>query len=78
MDAVKTQQDDCAGLMARIGKPARLPAAELAFASAERKYAALIGVAEAVWNARDELSRQMPLIWPSRVKKAFRLPCLTV
>jgi len=55
MDAVKTQQDDCAGLMARIGKAARLAAAELAFASAERKYAALIGAAEAVWNARDEI-----------------------
>lgn len=43
------------GMMAEIGKAARDAAAELACASAERKYAALIGAAEAVWAARDEI-----------------------
>lgn len=38
--------------MADIGRKARAAAAELAFASAERKHAALIGAAEAVWNGR--------------------------
>ena len=40
------------GLMATIGQAARAAAAELAFASAERKHAALIGAAEAVWARR--------------------------
>ena len=39
-------------MMAQIGTAARAAAAELAYASAERKYAALIGAAEAVWAAR--------------------------
>lgn len=43
------------GMMAEIGKAARDAAAELGCASAERKYAALIGAAEAVWAARDEI-----------------------
>ncbi len=38
--------------MANIGKRARTAAAELAFAGAERKHAALIGAAEAVWRNR--------------------------
>jgi glutamate-5-semialdehyde dehydrogenase len=40
------------GLMHEIGTAARAAAAELAYASAERKHAALIGAAEAVWAAR--------------------------
>ena len=40
------------GLMATIGQAARAAAAELACASAERKHAALIGAAEAVWAQR--------------------------
>jgi glutamate-5-semialdehyde dehydrogenase len=40
------------GLMATIGQAARAAAAELAYASAERKHAALIGAAEAVWARR--------------------------
>jgi len=39
-------------LMAQIGRAARDAAAELAFAGPERKYAALIGAAEAVWADR--------------------------
>jgi glutamate-5-semialdehyde dehydrogenase len=39
-------------LMAEIGAAARAAAAELAFATAERKHAALIGAAEAVWARR--------------------------
>ncbi|SPH18386.1 Gamma-glutamyl phosphate reductase [Defluviimonas aquaemixtae] len=42
-------------LMSEIGANARAAAAELAFATAERKHAALIGAAEAVWNARDKI-----------------------
>jgi glutamate-5-semialdehyde dehydrogenase len=42
-------------LMAEIGTAARAAAAELAYASAERKHAALIGAAEAVWRARDAI-----------------------
>ncbi|MEX0281493.1 MAG: glutamate-5-semialdehyde dehydrogenase [Arenibacterium sp.] len=42
-------------LMESIGEAARKAAAELAFASPERKYAALIGAAEAVWNRRDDI-----------------------
>ncbi|MBD3677953.1 MAG: glutamate-5-semialdehyde dehydrogenase [Rhodobacteraceae bacterium] len=44
--------DDIPALMAEIGKAAKAAAAELAFASAERKHAALIGAAEAVWKNR--------------------------
>jgi glutamate-5-semialdehyde dehydrogenase len=42
-------------MMVEIGQAARAAAAELAFASAERKHSALIGAAEAVWAARDEI-----------------------
>ncbi len=41
--------------MADIGRKARAAAAELAFASAERKHAALIGAAEAVWAQRQAI-----------------------
>ncbi len=40
------------GEMERIGQAARAAAMELAYASAERKHAALIGAAEAVWAQR--------------------------
>jgi glutamate-5-semialdehyde dehydrogenase len=43
-------------LMAEIGRRARAAAAELAFATAERKHAALIGAAEAVWKRRAEIA----------------------
>ena len=42
-------------LMVEIGHKARAAAAELAFASAERKHAALIGAAEAVWQERQAI-----------------------
>jgi glutamate-5-semialdehyde dehydrogenase len=42
-------------LMAEIGQAARAAAAELAYASAERKHAALIGAAQAVWAAREAI-----------------------
>ncbi len=42
-------------LMAAIGAAAKAAAADLAFASAERKHAALIGAAEAVWLRRQEI-----------------------
>ncbi|MEQ6248091.1 glutamate-5-semialdehyde dehydrogenase [Sulfitobacter sp. HNIBRBA3233] len=42
-------------LMADIGARARAAAADLATASAERKHAALIGAAEAVWAQRNEI-----------------------
>lgn len=42
-------------LMADIGAKARAAAAELAYAKQERKYAALIGAAEAVWARREAI-----------------------
>ncbi len=47
--------EDIGGMMQDIGARARAAAAELAFASAERKHAALIGAAEAVWVARSDI-----------------------
>jgi glutamate-5-semialdehyde dehydrogenase len=47
--------DNIAALIAEIGARAKAAAAELAFASAERKHAALIGAAEAVWSRRQEI-----------------------
>jgi glutamate-5-semialdehyde dehydrogenase len=46
---------DYAAEMAEIGGRARAAAAELAYASAERKHAALIGAAEAVWQRRQAI-----------------------
>ncbi len=43
---------DIAAMMAEIGANARAASLELAHASAERKHAALIGAADAVWNQR--------------------------
>ena len=42
-------------LMQKIGRAARAAATELATASAERKHAALIGAADAVWARRDDI-----------------------
>lgn len=42
-------------LMADIGARAKAASAQLATASAERKHAALIGAAEAVWNSREAI-----------------------
>tara|TARA_R110002110_G_scaffold100205_1_gene255503 strand:+ start:8503 stop:9768 length:1266 start_codon:yes stop_codon:yes gene_type:complete len=47
--------DNIPELMADIGRRAKVAAAELASASAERKHAALIGAAEAVWHNRAEI-----------------------
>ncbi|WP_299041918.1 glutamate-5-semialdehyde dehydrogenase [uncultured Tateyamaria sp.] len=46
---------DIPTLMANIGARARSAAATLAFASAERKHAALIAAAEHVWNSREAI-----------------------
>ena len=46
---------DIPALMHDIGTRAKTAARELAFASAERKHAALIGAAEAVWKNRAEI-----------------------
>jgi glutamate-5-semialdehyde dehydrogenase len=46
---------DIGQMMATIGTAARAAAAELAHASAERKHAALIGAADAVWSARAQI-----------------------
>ncbi len=48
-------QEDAVGMMAGIGAAARAAAADLAFASAERKHAALMAAAEAVLARRDEI-----------------------
>ncbi|MEM6305457.1 MAG: glutamate-5-semialdehyde dehydrogenase [Pseudomonadota bacterium] len=47
--------EDIAALMADMGARARAAATQLATATAERKHAALISAAEAVWNRRDEI-----------------------
>ena len=50
-----TNFSDIDALMSPIGKAARDAAAELAYAPVERKFAALIGAAEAVWDRRQEI-----------------------
>ena len=47
--------DSIPALMADIGARAKAASASLASASAERKHAALIGAAEAVWKTRDAI-----------------------
>ncbi len=47
--------DNIPALMADLGKRAKVAARELAFASAERKHAALISAADAVWKNRAEI-----------------------
>ena len=47
--------EDIDALMANIGARARAAAAELAYASAERKHAALIGAADEVWKRLDNI-----------------------
>ena len=46
---------DVLATMKEIGIDAKAAAAELGFASAERKYAALIGAAENVWSSRADI-----------------------
>ncbi|MFQ5622976.1 MAG: glutamate-5-semialdehyde dehydrogenase [Paracoccaceae bacterium] len=48
---------DIGAMMRDIGERAKAAAADLACISAERKHAALIGAAEAVWNRRAEITR---------------------
>lgn len=47
--------EDIAATMGTIGAAAKEASKALAFASAERKHAALIGAAEAVWSARADI-----------------------
>jgi glutamate-5-semialdehyde dehydrogenase len=54
-EAAMKDGEDIQALMAGIGHAAKAAAAELAYASAERKHAALIGAAEAVWNRREAI-----------------------
>ena len=46
---------DVTDLMAEIGAAAKAASAELAYASSERKHAALIGAAQEVWASRDAI-----------------------
>jgi glutamate-5-semialdehyde dehydrogenase len=46
---------DASKMMAEIGARAKAAAAELSYAGAERKYAALIGAAQAIWAQRNEI-----------------------
>ncbi|MGB7243839.1 MAG: glutamate-5-semialdehyde dehydrogenase [Sulfitobacter sp.] len=50
-----TDTDHISSLMADIGTRARAAASELGFATAERKHAALISAADAVWSQRDTI-----------------------
>ena len=52
---MKDHTDDIPGLMRDIGIAARAASVELASASAERKHAALIGAAEALWARRGDV-----------------------
>ena len=52
---MKDLTDDIPALMKGIGEAARAAASELACASAERKHAALIGAAEALWARRGDV-----------------------
>lgn len=47
--------EDAVGMMRRMGAAAKAAAAELAYASAERKHAALVGAAQYVWESRAEI-----------------------
>ncbi len=47
--------DDIPAMMADLGARAKAASQELAFASAERKHAALIAAADAVWNHRSDI-----------------------
>ncbi len=49
------EQENIPALMADIGARAKVAAADLASASAERKHAALISAAEAVWERRTDI-----------------------
>lgn len=55
MSLVEVVSNDIPALMLDLGRKARAAAAKLATASAERKYAALIGAAEAVAAHQDEI-----------------------
>ena len=55
MNAPTGADTDIPALMADIGARAKAAAAELAHASAERKHAALISAADAVWKARADI-----------------------
>ncbi|MEO0831301.1 MAG: glutamate-5-semialdehyde dehydrogenase, partial [Pseudomonadota bacterium] len=48
-------QIDIPAVMRELGTQAKAAAAELAYASAERKHAALIGASEALWRRREEI-----------------------
>ena len=52
---MKDNGTDIATLMTEIGTRARAAAAELAFAGSDRKHAALISAADAVWEKRQEI-----------------------
>ena len=54
MDA-DVQVGSVSDVMADIGRAAKAAAAELAYASSERKYAALIGAAHWVWQERQAI-----------------------
>ena len=48
-------REDAVGMMRRMGAAAKAAAAELAYASTERKHAALIGAAQYVWESREAI-----------------------
>jgi glutamate-5-semialdehyde dehydrogenase len=64
-------------LMTEIGQKARAAAAELAFASSERKATALIAAADAVWRRRQEILDANTLDLDAQWKRACPRPCST-
>ena len=51
-----SEQMDATAMMAEIGAKAKAAAKELAYATAERKHAALIAAADAIWDRRDDIA----------------------
>ena len=52
----KNDQIDAPAMMNDIGAAAKAAAKELAYATAERKHAALIAAADAIWERRDDIA----------------------
>ncbi len=65
-------REDTASLMAGIGRKARAAARPLAIASAERKHAALIGMAEAILRREQIILDANAPTWPMARRQNFR------
>ncbi len=71
MSLAEMVSNDVAEIMAGIGRRARAAAGRLATATAERKYAALIGAAQAVAEHKDEILAANAIDMENAVKKGI-------